>query len=296
MRKLLLIGLSFLLLASCVSKKKYVTLQNQMAHKTDSLSKIISQNRTDFNNFMVTANTNDAHKNDLITAKTLEITNLSADTLLLKQNLKDAINEFNTEKEKLKIRNQELEKRSVDADTLEKKLLLKQKELDDMQALIDKNKKETENLKNVVANALKSFDATQLSVYQKNGKVYVKLEESLLFKSGSYKIDKKGEEAIIKLAEALAKTDNVDILVEGHTDNVGTAETNWELSTKRALAIVKIIQDNSKTLKPERITAAGRAMFLPIESNDTDAGKQKNRRCEIILTPNLEGLYKILED
>ncbi len=291
-----LLSLILVIFNSCiVSKKKYQALESQMKKSTDSLSTIINQNREDFNSFLNTTTNTDAYKNDLLDSLAIEVNKLSSDTLLLKQSLNDAINEFNTEKEKLKTISDELDVRSTEIDALKTDLEAKETELKNLQDVIDKNKQEADKLKETISTALKAFDNTQLTVYQKNGKVYVQLEESLLFKSGSFKIDKKGEEAIIKLSEVLAANEGIDILVEGHTDNVGTEDYNWDLSSKRALAIVKIILDNSET-EAERITAAGRCMFVPVASNDTEEGRQKNRRCEIILTPNLEGLYQILED
>jgi chemotaxis protein MotB len=276
-------------LSSCiVSKKKYQALEMEMVLKADSLNNIIAKNREDFNFFMNNTSQNDAYKNDMLDSMAIKVNSLSSDTLLLKQSLKDAIFEYNTEKEKLVAISSEL-------DILKTDLGNKEQELKSLQEVIDKNKAEADKLKEAITTALKSFDDTQLSVYQKNGKVYVQLEESLLFKSGSSKVDKKGEEAIIKLSEVLAKNQGIDILVEGHTDNVGTVDYNWDLSTKRALAIVKIMQDNSE-IDEARITAAGRCMFVPVALNDTEEGKKKNRRSEIILTPNLEGLYKILEE
>lgn len=285
-----------LIMSSCiVSKKKYQALEMQMMLKTDSLNDIISQNQDDFNVFLNTANQNDAFKNDMLDSLAISVKNLSADTLLLAESLKDAINEFNTEREKLQLMSSEVDKKGEEIDSLRNDLAQKEEELKDLQDVIDKNRKEVEMLKDAISNALKSFDETQLSVYQKNGKVYVQLEENLLFKSGSSKVDKKGEEAIIKLSEVLAKNETIDILVEGHTDTIGTVDYNWELSTQRALAIVKIIQDNSE-INAKRITAAGRCMYVPVESNETEEGRKKNRRSEIILTPNLESLYKILEE
>jgi len=293
---LIILSVFVLFTNSCiVSKKKYQALEMQMLLKTDSLNSIISQNQEDFNTFLNTSTQNDAYKNDILDSLSIKVKNLSADTFLLAQSLNDAIVEFNTEKEKLQEMSKELDVKKNEIDLLTSNLTTKEEELKGLQAVIDQNKKEVDALKDAITNALKSFDETQLSVYQKNGKVYVQLEENLLFKSGSSKVDKKGEEAIIKLSEVLEENPQIDILVEGHTDTIGTVEYNWDLSTKRALAIVKIMQDNSD-VEAKRITAAGRCMYVPVESNETEEGRQKNRRSEIILTPNLESLYKILEE
>lgn len=119
------------------------------------------------------------------------------------------------------------------------------------------------------------------------------MEEKLLFKTGSADIDKKGIEAVKKVAEVLEKNPNIDVLIEGHTDNVGRADYNWKLSSDRALSIVQIIQTASK-VDPTRITASGRGMYQPIADNATAEGKQKNRRIDIILVPKLDALYKVM--
>jgi chemotaxis protein MotB len=161
--------------------------------------------------------------------------------------------------------------------------------------MINKNKEEVNKLKNIINDALKSFDNSELNVYLKDGKVYVAMEEKLLFKTGSSAIDKRGKEAIIKLGKILEKNTDTEILIEGHTDNVGPDKYNWKLSTERALSVVNILTENTD-IKPERITASGRGMHKPVADNSTDAGKQKNRRIEIILVPKLDSLYKIMNE
>ncbi|MCF6200708.1 MAG: OmpA family protein [Hydrogenimonas sp.] len=161
--------------------------------------------------------------------------------------------------------------------------------------MINKNKAEVNKLKNIINDALESFDNSELNVYLKDGKVYVAMEEKLLFKTGSSAIDKRGKEAIIKLGKILEKNTDTEILIEGHTDNTGPDKYNWKLSTERALSVVDILTKHTK-IKPERITASGRGMHKPVASNKTDAGKQKNRRIEIILVPKLDSLYKIMNE
>mgnify|MGYP006138001849 FL=1 len=155
-------------------------------------------------------------------------------------------------------------------------------------------------LKAKVQDALLGFENNGLTIEQKNGKVYVSLDESLLFASGKYDIEKKGKEALNNLGIVLEKNANVNILVEGHTDNVplngtGVLKDNWDLSVKRATSVVKILLEKNK-IDAQRLTAAGRADYVPIATNDTKEGRAKNRRTEIILTPKLDELFKLLEN
>ena len=133
----------------------------------------------------------------------------------------------------------------------------------------------------------------------KNGKVYVSLSEQLLFKSGSTKVDPKGQEALKKLATALKGNQDVNVLVEGHTDNVPVrgvvngAKDNWDLSVLRATEITRILTEAG--LSDSQVTPSGRAQYVPVAANDTPANKALNRRTEIILTPKLDELFQILE-
>ena len=150
-----------------------------------------------------------------------------------------------------------------------------------------------------VAQALYAFNSDELSVEMKNGKVYVSLEERLLFGSGSYTVAAKGVDALKKLAGVLEQNPDIQILIEGHTDNVPINSTsdlmidNWDLSVKRATSIVRILLSSS-SIDPTRLTGAGRGEFLPVAENSNDKGKQKNRRTEIILTPRLDELFNLI--
>ena len=133
----------------------------------------------------------------------------------------------------------------------------------------------------------------------KNGKVYVSLAEQLLFGSGSIVVDAKGVTALQQLAKAIKDQKDINILVEGHTDNVPISrkstymEDNWDLSVMRATSITKIL--TKAGLSPQQVTASGRGEYAPLAANDSPQNKQKNRRTEIIITPDLDELFKILE-
>lgn len=169
----------------------------------------------------------------------------------------------------------------------------------ELEKLIADKEAAVQQLKRRVTDALLNFDEGQLKVEVKNGKVYVSLAEKLLFGSGSTKVDQQGVNALMQLANALKGNSDINIMVEGHTDNVPISRTsqymndNWDLSVMRATSIVRILVSNG--VNPEAITASGRGEFSPIELNTTPENKALNRRTEIILTPKLDELFQILE-
>jgi chemotaxis protein MotB len=170
--------------------------------------------------------------------------------------------------------------------------------LKSLQDMIQAQKDVMSNLKNSIANALTNYKSDELSVYIKDGNVYVSLQEKLLFKSGSDLVDPKGREALKSLAQVLNNTKDITVLIEGHTDNVPIKtklfQDNWDLSTARATSIVRILtKDNG--FDPNRITATGRSEFHPVGPNDTAEGRAGNRRTEVILSPDMKELYKLLD-
>lgn len=172
----------------------------------------------------------------------------------------------------------------------------KVKELEDILA---KKDEAVEALKNKITGALLNFKENDLTVAVKNGKVYVSLAEQLLFKSGSTVVDGQGAKALQQLAQAIKDQEDINIMVEGHTDDVPISRTsqymkdNWDLSVLRATSIIRILTDAG--LPTERVTGAGRGEFFPVADNDSSTGRQKNRRTEIIITPDLDELFEILE-
>ncbi|MFC1733206.1 OmpA family protein [candidate division KSB1 bacterium] len=168
-----------------------------------------------------------------------------------------------------------------------------------LQNILDEKEAAVKALKAKVSEALLGFEGKGLSIYEKNGKVYVSLEENLLFASGSYEVGVKGKDALKKLAIVLETNPDINIMIEGHTDNVpyissGQIRDNWDLSVMRATSIVNILVTNSR-INPKRLTAAGRGEYVPLDTRDTKEAKSKNRRTEIILTPKLDELFKIIE-
>lgn len=171
-----------------------------------------------------------------------------------------------------------------------------QARLQQLQALLAQQKEQSDQLKNKMSEALKGFNSSDLSVYQKNGKVYVRLSENLLFPSGSAVVNPKGVDALSKLAAVLNLNNDVAVNIEGHTDSIpirGRFKDNWDLSTARASAIVRVLVDNYK-VDPTRVVASGHSYYDPIDTNGTTQGRAQNRRTEIILSPKLDQMYKLL--
>ena len=168
----------------------------------------------------------------------------------------------------------------------------------ELEALIAAKDQAMRDLKNAISSALTAFEGKGLTVEQRDGKVYVSMENKLLFKSGSWSVGSDGRIAIEQIGAVLAENPEIAVLIEGHTDNDpfssgGQIANNWDLSTKRATAIVQILIEN-KRINPESLTAAGRGEYAPISSNETVDGKAKNRRIELVLTPKLDEISKLL--
>ncbi len=292
-----------------VSKKKYEALDANRKKSIDSLALILNNTRDDYNKQRQIYAHDTKVKDSELESLLSEIKRLSRDTSTLNESLKIAIGKYDAERKKLigveaglnkKIRQIdslqiEQDKKQLEINELQKSLLEKQKRLAQLEAMIEANKNEANNLKKIINDALKSFDNSELNVYIKDGKVYVAMEEKLLFKTGSAVIDKRGKEAIIKLGKILETNTETEILIEGHTDNVGSDKLNWKLSNDRALSVVDILTENT-SISAARITASGRGMHKPVADNATAEGKQKNRRIEIILVPKLDSLYKIMNE
>jgi chemotaxis protein MotB len=192
----------------------------------------------------------------------------------------------------------EINKLSADLKIFEEELNTKQKRVEELESVLAKKDSIVNALRDKVADALLGFQDNGLSITMKNGKVYVSLEERLLFESGSTVVDSKGADALKKLAKVLEKESDINVMIEGHTDNVpiksASIKDNWDLSVLRATSIVRILTQNSKA-DPRMFTVAGRGEYYPIDPANTSEARRKNRRTEIILTPKLDELFRILE-
>lgn len=171
------------------------------------------------------------------------------------------------------------------------------KQLMDFRDIIQTQSDLMHNLKNSISKALMNYEADELSIYLENGNVYVSLQDKLLFKSGSDVVDPKGLEALKTLTKILKSTEDIHVIIEGHTDNVPIKtkqyKDNWELSTARATTIVRLLTENNG-FDSNRITASGRGQFHPVQTNETEEGRAANRRTEVILSPDLKELYTLL--
>lgn len=206
------------------------------------------------------------------------------------QNKEDSLKllayDLNVQEEDLRLLGMELESREA-----------RVKELED---LLNQKDRAVRELKDQIKAALVGFEDKGITVEQRNGRVYVSMEAKLLFASGSTVVSAEGSKAVVQLAKALEGKMELTVLVEGHTDTdemrgSGPIKDNWDLSVMRATSVVRIMLENSN-LDPLVLTAAGRGEHNPVASNDTPEGKAKNRRIEVILTPNLDQLFEILEN
>ncbi|OFX80106.1 MAG: hypothetical protein A2X12_09485 [Bacteroidetes bacterium GWE2_29_8] len=200
----------------------------------------------------------------------------------------------------IEIKRLEMEDLSNKYSSSKEEIAAKDAKLLELQSILSKKDSVVNALKTRVSAALLGFENKGLTITQRNGKVYVSLDESLLFSSGSTTVDAKGQEALRNLAKVLEASDDVNVMIEGHTDDVpyksggGAIKDNWDLSVLRATSIIRILTENSK-INPKLLTAAGRGEYMPIDGTKTKEARTKNRRTEIILTPKLDDLFKIIE-
>ena len=306
-------------LTSCVSKKVYTELEDkhtalkkearQLSDDNDALSS--ANNQFDLENAALQKSLNertserDKLKSQLQAAEN-NLQNLQTSYAALEKNSDDVL-QSNMAK------NREL---LAELEAKGKKLAAEQDRFNKLKGDLQENSQRLAELENIMAakdasmrklketlsKALNNFEGKGLSVHQKDGKAYVSMENKLLFQTGSWAVGSEGRKAVEEVAKVLAQNPDISVLIEGHTDNdkiMGTlasgVENNWDLSTKRATAIVNIITEN-KQINKQNLTAAGRSEFEPIASNANVEGKAKNRRIEIILTPKLDAISKLLND
>ena len=303
---------------SCVSKKVFNELETKFADLkkenrrtadlNDSITKVKSQLDLDFATLKADYDKTKTERDKLAldyaaTDKNLKTLQASYNALeknsdqSLKENMaknRELLAQLEAKEKALAAEKERLNKLSADL----KKGTDRVNELESIMAAKEAAMKK---LKDALSKSLKAFEGKGLTVNQRDGKVYVSMENKLLFESGSWAVGSEGKKAVVAVGSVLAQNPDIAVLIEGHTDNdkfagaVGQIENNWDLSTKRATAIVNILSEN-KAVKKENLTAAGRGEFAPLISNDTPEGKAKNRRIEIILTPKLDEISKMLND
>ena len=308
----IVIVILFVFTSSCVTTKKHQELQDKYTYLQSEQQDLLNAKRE-----------NELLQNDVIRLEglrksqqvALEEATVLAQSLqanygelssrynsLLERNkilLESSSSEIRGLSERLAQQEDELFKRQRELDNYQKNLESRETDFDawkakvnDLQkALYEKDARVSE-LQRKINLALSNLSAADLTVTPRDGRLYVALSQNLLFQSGSDYIGAAGQNALKQLASILRTNPEMEITVEGHTDNVGSSDTNWRLSTSRANSVVRILTDNG--VAPSRVTAAGRAFYAPLAPNDTEVNRSKNRRVEIILTPKLDELYNII--
>ena len=237
--------------------------------------------------------------NDLRQSQDAILKGHNRETKRLLTELQSAQQNLVLKEDRLKELEESAAKKMVDLERLRAELEARNRRMVELEQILNAKDAQMKSLKEAISSALYGFEKEGLSVYTKNGMLYVSMEEKLLFQTGSIEVDPRGVEALKKLAAVLAKNPDIKITVEGHTDDVPVRTNpsyadNWDLSVKRATSIVRILLENS-TIDPTRLVASGRGEFLPVDRAKTPEARQKNRRTEIILTPHLDELYNLLE-
>ena len=326
MKKIVLIVVAgVFVVSSCVTKQKYNEIQNDLATCNAEREKLASQ-KINLDNRVIELETaaevmknqiqqlrldttllgsksrewSEAYKkmqsdyDELTSAyKTMSVGNKrEAEAMLLQ--LQEAQSKLDEKERELKQLSNDLNKKNEDLND-------KSAKLSELQAILDKKDADVLALKEKIKKALQGFEESGLQVDEKNGKVYVSMDEKLLFASGRFNIDEKGKEALKALAKVLEVDTEISITVEGHTDNVpyspassSQIRDNWDLSVMRATSVVKTILEYGE-INPQRLTASGRSEYVPVDESDTKEARAKNRRTEIILTPQLDALFEVLK-
>lgn len=277
------------MLGSCVPKKKFLAMQYQR----DSL-----QNGLNIAHLKIDS------LNSALKLQKDTVQMLRAEVADLKSKLSSLTDQYNTLSDNYKqLRansTDEIKKLIKDLENAQANLAAREKRLQEVEEAMSKRDEAVKALRDKLQKALLGFNKSGLSVNIKDGKVYVSLTDKLLFNTGSIEIDAKGKEALVELAKVLQTQPDINILVEGHTDNMkvsnlGQIKDNWDLSVMRSTAVVRFLTESQK-VDPLRITASGRGEVMPIEKMNTSEARSKNRRIEIILTPKLDELYNLLNE
>lgn len=274
MKKVIVIIAGFFMLSGCVAKRYLTQSQKENAMLRDDSTQLANSNSSLRDN-VATLNEKIASLQKNIDDMNAKISALSTQNSQLGQQTAAQQNKLTQSQQDLQQQKQKLEQ---------------------LQTLLNQQKAASEELKNKMSEALKGFNSNELSVYNKDGKVYVSLSEQLLFPSGSAVVNPKGVDALSKLAAVLNLNTDVAVDIEGHTDSIpirGRYQDNWDLSTARANAIVRILVNNYK-VDPTRVISSGHSYYEPVATNSTPEGRAKNRRTDIILSPKLNEMYKLL--
>lgn len=285
------VGLMTTTNTSCiVSKKKYdaetARAEKEKAEK-NALAKQLSEQQ-DVNKKLSAAN---AEMKNNIAALNDRINRLKDSIATLEATAKELNNKINVLRDEKENTKRQLK-------STNDQIAAQRQRLEQLQALLDQQQEAAEALRRKIAEALKGFSSSELTVKMKNGKVYISMQESLLFPSGSAVVNPKGKDALSKVAGVLNTSSDININIEGHTDSIPIHTTkfadNWELSTARATSIAHVLIDEYH-VTPAKLVASGRSEYDPIAPNSTPEGRGQNRRTEIILEPKLDELMKLME-
>ncbi len=311
----ILITSAIVCLTSCVSPKIYKDLESKYAslkqenrklgQENESLLKSKNDLENDLSQLKAAYNDAIAERDKLqndFNAASANLKNLKSSYAALEKNSSASIAK-NSKKNRellaqLEAKEQALATENARLEQLKRELEARSSRIAELENVIATKDAAMTQLKNAISRALTDFEGKGLTVEQRGGKVYVSMENKLLFQSGSWAIGTDGKTAVRSLGNVLAENPDIAVLIEGHTDNIpysgsGALTSNWDLSTKRATAIVNILRENT-AINPENLTAAGRGEYAPIATNDTETGRAKNRRIEVILTPKLDELSRLL--
>jgi chemotaxis protein MotB len=306
--KLLLLVLLAGAFTSCVSTKKYNALtakcneeSSRLNTKVDSLNTRVNELSAENQRFkkdVAQLKADTLRLGSMLRVLTADYNELDRSHELLKAQFSANFEDAEKVMNELKVSQDTLLAREDRLKAMQAELDLKGKNLAELQSALHKKDSITNALRKAVSDALTGFEGKGLTVHIKDGKVYVSLEEKLLFASGKWDVSNDGVSALKDLAKVLEKNPDINVLIEGHTDNVpltgqNQVKDNWDLSVMRATSIVKILLANGK-INPKRLVASGRGEFLPVEPNTSAANKAKNRRTEIILSPKLDELMQII--
>lgn len=306
-----LLGLVFFLSSCIVSKKKYddvlaqkVKTEGELADRSKQLESA-NASLKELNESLSKLKQDTTELNQTYRATSQKLNDLNEEYDQLNSYYKNLLNnsgklnrDLAQQKDQLFAIQSNLERTRKLNDSLSTSLIEREKKVKELEQILANKDKAVLDLKNRISNALLNFKENDLTVKVKNGKVYVSLAEQLLFGSGSITVDAKGVTALQQLAKAIKDQKDIQIMIEGHTDNVPISkksqymQDNWDLSVMRATSITKIL--TKAGVSANQVTAAGKGEYSPLAANDNAQNKQKNRRTEIIITPNLDELFKIL--
>jgi chemotaxis protein MotB len=290
-----------------MAENEYLTVENrEMRAKFDQVEEQQKQNIED--SIRIQKRVNDLEKENAELERKYADLQLTHDQLLrgnaretsrLLNELQTTQQDVATKERLLKELEASVSQQRQDVNRLQAELEARNARLIEMENMLHEKDRILDDLREKVADALLGFEGQGLTVTRRDGNVYVSMDEKLLFKSGSTVVDPNGVKALRQLAEVLARNPEIKIMIEGHTDDVpfrqgSSIKDNWDLSVLRATSIVRILLDGSG-IDPTRLTVAGRGEFFPVDPAKTPEARRKNRRTEIILSPDLSEVFRILE-